>query len=185
MLNAHQRKKDPELVRQKILSSAMQLATEQEVTGVSIQAVATLAGVTKGGVFHHFANKQTLIESMLTELIRHLDTEIQYKIENDPQAYGCFTRAYIDVTLCSESIGVNSAWSALCMTVITDKSFSDMWNRWLAQRLIQHATTDQAIELKILRYAADGAWFIEGLAAKPQDDYELIKHELIMRTYPK
>lgn len=184
MENPHQRKKDPERVRQLILDKAIQLAAEQGVQGMSIQSVANMAGVTKGGVFHHFANKQHLIKAMLEELIHQLDREVSTKIENDTVAYGCFTRAYIEVTL-SSNIGVNSAWGALCMTVITDKSFSEMWNRWLETRLKQHATTDQSVDLKILRYAADGAWFIEGLVPEPQDDYELIKQELILRSYPK
>lgn len=184
MENPHQRKKDPERVRQLILDHAIQLAAKHGVQGMSIQNVATLAGVTKGGVFHHFANKQILVIAMLEELIRQLDREVSTQIENDSVAYGCFTRAYIEVTL-SSNLGVNSAWGALCMTVMTDKSFSEMWNQWLNNRLNQHAVTDQSIDLKILRYAADGAWFIEGLIPEPQDDYELIKEELILRTYPK
>ena len=71
------------------------------------------------------------------------------------------------------------------MTVMTDQSLSEMWNQWLNNRLVQHAETDQSFDLKILRYAADGAWFVEGLIEEPQDDYELIRQELILRTYPK
>lgn len=184
MENLYQRKKNPTRVRQLILDKAIQLAGQQGIQGISIQSVASMAGITKGGVFHHFANKQILVKAMLEELIHQLDREVNAKIENDTVAYGCFTRAYIEVTL-SPNIGANSAWSALCMTVITDKSFSEMWNQWLEERLKQHATTDQSIDLKILRYAADGAWFIEGLLPKPQHDYALIKQELILRSYPK
>jgi hypothetical protein len=53
----------------------------------------------------------------------------------------------------------------------------------LAQRLLQHADTDHSIELKILRYAADGLWFIESLVPKKQDDYMEVKKELLARTY--
>lgn len=184
MENPHQRKKDPERIKQLILDSAIQLAAENGVQGMSIQSVATMAGITKGGVFHHFANKQILVKAMLEELICQLDREVSTKIENDQIAYGCFTRAYIEVTL-SSSVGLNSAWGALYMTVMTDKSFSEMWYQWLDRRLAQHAETDQSFDLKILRYAADGAWFIEGLIQEPQEDYETIKQELLLRTYPK
>ncbi|WP_228704587.1 TetR/AcrR family transcriptional regulator [Acinetobacter piscicola] len=47
MENPHQRKKDPERVRQLILDHAIQLAAKHGVQGMSIQNVATLAGVTK------------------------------------------------------------------------------------------------------------------------------------------
>lgn len=184
MENPHQRKKDPERIKQLILDNAIQLTAENGVQAMSIQSVATMTGITKGGVFHHFANKQILVKAMLEELIGQLDREVSAKIKKDPVAYGCFTRAYIEVTL-SSSVGLNAAWGALCMTLMTDQSLSEMWNQWLNNRLVQHAETDQSFDLKILRYAADGAWFVEGLVPEPQDDYELIRQELILRTYPK
>lgn len=180
--NPYQRKKDPERVKKSIIENAMFLAAERGVNGISIQTVATRSGITKGGVFHHFANKQILIEAMLEALIQQLDDRISVAMEKDVIQYGRFTRAYIDVTLSSE-FGVDTLWSALSMTVMTDKSFSDKWDYWLAQRLLQHADTDQSIELKILRYAADGLWFIESLVPKKQDDYMEVKKELLARTY--
>lgn len=180
--NPYQRKKDPERVKKSIIENAMYLAAERGVNGISIQTVATRSGITKGGVFHHFANKQILIEAMLEALIQQLDDRISVAMEKDAIQYGRFTRAYIDVTLSSE-FGVDTLWSALSMTVMTDKSFSDKWDCWLAQRLSQHANTDHSIELKILRYAADGLWFIESLVPKKQDDYMEVKKELLARTY--
>ena len=55
--NAYQRKKDPEGVKKLILANTMSLVAEHGVNGVSIQSIATRSGVTKGGVFHHFVNK--------------------------------------------------------------------------------------------------------------------------------
>ena len=109
---------------------------------------------------------------------------VSLAIEKDPVTYGCFTRAYIDVTL-SASFGVNTVWSALSMTLMTDKSYSEKWDQWLTRRLSQHAVTDDSATLKILRYAADGAWFVESLSPKMQDDYEEIKQQLLLRTYPE
>ena len=80
MNNAYQRKKEPELVRQRILDSAIQLATEKGVASMSIQAVADMAGVTKGGVFHHFANKHLLIENMLQYILMQFDQEVDHQI---------------------------------------------------------------------------------------------------------
>lgn len=180
--NPYQRKKDPEGVKKRIIENAMYLASEKGVNGVSIQTVATRSGITKGGVFHHFANKQILIEAMLEALIQQLDDQISEVMAQDTIQYGRFTRAYIEVTL-SSAFGVDTLWSALSMTLMTDKSFSDKWDLWLTQRLLQHVETDHSIELKILRYAADGLWFIESLAPKKQDDYMEVKKELLARTY--
>ena len=183
MNNAYQRKKEPELVRQRILDSAIQLATEKGVASMSIQAIADMAGVTKGGVFHHFANKHLLIENMLQYILMQFDQEVDHQITQDSQPYGCFTRAYIELTLTNEAFGVHSLWASLSMIMVTEKSFSDLWNNWLAQRLQRHEATDSDIHLKILRYAADGAWFIESLDPKKMDDLLILKEELIQRSY--
>ena len=97
MENAYQRKKEPELIRQKILAHAIQLSADKGVTGVSIQAVADLVGVSKGGVFHHFPSKQKLLEAMVITVLEHLDSVIDQFIQADDCEYGCFTRAYIEV----------------------------------------------------------------------------------------
>ncbi|MDQ1833378.1 TetR/AcrR family transcriptional regulator [Massilia scottii] len=47
-----------------MLSCAAKIAVEEGQAGVTVQAVAQAAGVSKGGLFHHFANKQALVESM-------------------------------------------------------------------------------------------------------------------------
>lgn len=187
MLNAYQRKKDPHAVRQGILHSAMQLTKEHGVAGMSIQAVANMTGVSKGGVFHHFANKQLLIEAMLVEVIAKLDAEIETLLQDDALSYGCFTRAYIETTLTSESFGMQSSWGVLTMTLITDKTFSQLWKQWIDHRIQRHAATDQNMDLSILRYAADGVWFVAMLdpdqISAQSDQLKTMKDELIQRSY--
>ena len=182
--NAYQRKKDPEGVKKLILANTMSLVAEHGVNGVSIQSIATRSGVTKGGVFHHFANKQILIETMLHEVLYKFDQEIDRFIEQDTVQYGCFTRAYIEVTLTHQSFGVNSLWATLSMTLVSDQNFSQLWNQWLADRLKQHQHTDADLNLRILRYAADGAWFIERFDPGNVQDLMILKQELIQRSYP-
>lgn len=183
MSNLHQRKKQPEKVRQLILENTMRLAAENGLSGVSIQAVATLSDVSKGGVFHHFANKQILITAMIETAMQKIDQEIEKYVAVEHNQYGCFTRAYIELTLTSENFGIGSLWSALCMTFISDHTFCQQWNQWLEQRLVKHQITDQSMHLQLLRYAADGAWLIEGF--KPNNQHKLIeiKKELIQQTY--
>ncbi len=182
--NAHRRKKDPERVKKLILENTMRLVAEQGVSGVSIQSVALLSGITKGGVFHHFANKQILLEAMLADLLVQFDNEINEQIKNDPIAFGRFTRAYIHVTL-SSTVALNLLWSALGKALMTEKIYCDQWNHWLEQRLILHTDTDSHIHLKILRYAADGLWYMENLASQNQPDFKTIQSELLLKAYPE
>jgi AcrR family transcriptional regulator len=67
--NAYSRKKQPEQVRRALLDCAAQLAVENGLSAVTLQAVAEAAGVTKGGLLHHFASKQILIEAVFANLL--------------------------------------------------------------------------------------------------------------------
>ena len=183
MDNPHQRKKEPQLIRQSILQHAIQLAAEKGVNGVSIQAVADLVGVTKGGVFHHFPNKKKLLEAMVISLLQQLDDVIDRLIADDPQPHGCFTRAYIEITLEKTVYGLEHSWSAISMTMLTDRTFNDYWIEWLGERLTKHQSTDADIELKILRYAADGIWLTAFTEVEDISETKLLKDELIARTY--
>lgn len=181
--NPHQRKKEPQQVRQAILQHAIALAAEKGVNGVSIQAVADLVGVTKGGVFHHFPTKKKLLEAMVTNLLEQLDRVVDQLIATDNQVYGCFTRAYIEVTLEKNIFGLQYSWSAISMTMLTDKTFNDYWIQWLSERLVKHQHTDSDIDLKILRYAADGIWLTAFTEVEDESETQHLKQELIGRSY--
>jgi DNA-binding transcriptional regulator YbjK len=60
MANPYHRQKQPEAVRRALLEQAARLAVEQGVAAVTVQAIADAAGVTKGGLTHHFPSKQAL-----------------------------------------------------------------------------------------------------------------------------
>ena len=185
MENAHQRKKAPELIRHRILEHTIQLASEKGVSGVSIQAVADLAGVTKGGVFHHFSNKQKLLDAMVHEVLFRLDHAIDAYIQNDPEAIGSFTRAYIYFTLQDDHSGIGALWSAISMTMLTDHAFNTNWLQWLHGRLARHQQTDSGMELQILRYAADGVWLNVFACSESMQEMLRMRQELLHRTYIK
>ena len=183
MQQASPRKKAPEQVRQSILQHAICLAAEKGVTGVSIQAVADLVGVSKGGVFHHFPNKQKLLEAMVVEQLEQLDRVVDELISQDRDRYGCFTRAYIEITLEKQVLGLEHSWSAISMIMLTDRTFNEYWIEWLEIRLARHQDTDNDLELKILRYAADGIWLTAFTEVENLSETMQLKQELIQRSY--
>lgn len=185
MENLHQRKKEPEIVRKKILDTAISLAANKGVMGVSIQGVADIVGITKGGVFHHFSTKQKLLDAMLVAVFQKLNDVFDVHIQNDPVQSGQFTRAYIQITLSKEVEGMGNLWDAVSMTMLTDHSFNEHWIRWLDERLERHQNTDSDVNLSILRYAADGLWLTTFSDIEKPEEAAKLKAELIQRTYPK
>ena len=53
------------LSRQRILNAAMQVAARDGVLAMTLDAVAREAGISKGGLIHHFRTKDDLISAML------------------------------------------------------------------------------------------------------------------------
>lgn len=159
MDNPHKRKKDPATVRRALLDSAASIAASQGFAAVTMQTVAAAANVTKGGLFHHFANKQALVEAMALDQLDKLDASIDAYIAADQVDHGRFTRAYVMASLDPENSGASSAWGAIAASVGADAAMRKVWDTWIAERLKKHGDTDDGIELETVRLAADGAWF--------------------------
>lgn len=158
MENAYERKKQPELVRRNLLDHAQRLAVEQGLASLTIQAVADAAGVTKGGLFHHFPSKQALVEAMFTDVVDALDREIDALMEKDDEAYGSYTRAYVDSCFLDRDREDANLWSALSVSMISEPALREIWSDWQDARLECHKETDGDLKLEIIRLAADGVW---------------------------
>jgi len=165
MTEANRRKKNPEQVRKALLDSV--IATALECGGlekISLQSVATKAGVTKGGLFHHFPNKKALIESAIEHLFELLECEIDALMKGDTD-YGCFTRAYIKSSF--EDAQNKAEPLSMLLPVFLDTMISGRYYGWLAARVERHKSTDDYPWLEIIRYAADGLWFSEKAGTAP------------------
>ena len=183
MKKIQQPKKQPELIRKRILEQAILLAAEKGTSGVSIQSVATGAGITKGGVFHHFANKEILLEEMIKEILFYLDRKVEDIIAQDTREYGKFTRAYIKTSLMQKIDGLVSPWTALSMTTLTDNTFNSLFGQWLQQKIDLYKDTDDHYDLLLLRLASDGIWLQYMTQIIDYEQAMRLTDDLIERSY--
>lgn len=58
-----------EKTRERIRAAAQTLVAEQGSANLTLEAVAKGAGISKGGLLYHYANKQALLEGMLEDLL--------------------------------------------------------------------------------------------------------------------
>lgn len=174
-LSAHHRKKQPEQVRRALLDCAAQIAAEQGAQAITIQAVAERAGVTKGGLLHHFDSKQALLAAVFSDLLEQMDREIEKSMDKDPVAHGRFTRAYVRACFSDRLLGERSLWGALSVAIVSEPALRSLWSAWLDDRMALHAETDGDPDLIAVRLAADGVWLADmmeksgGLKRYPQD----------------
>lgn len=160
-LSAHHRKKQPEVVRRALLDCAARIAAEEGAQAITIQAVAERAGVTKGGLLHHFDSKQALLAAVFSDLLEQMDREIDRSMASDPLARGRFTRAYVRACFSDRLLGERSLWAALSVAIVSEPALRALWSTWLDGRMTRHAETDGAPSLIAVRLAADGVWLAD------------------------
>lgn len=153
------RRKEPEAVRRALLDSAADIAARHGFAAVTIQTVADAAGVTKGGLFHHFPSKQALVEGMFADQLDRLDLMVDAHIAADPEPRGSFTRAYVAAVFDREQFGRNSVWAAMAASLTADPLLRGLWAAWYQARCARHRETDGDPVLEVVRLAADGAWY--------------------------
>ncbi|HWE61891.1 MAG TPA: TetR/AcrR family transcriptional regulator [Chloroflexota bacterium] len=75
--------RDKAATRERILQGAMHVFGERGYQGASMDEIARRAGSSKGGVYFHFPNKQTIFEALITELAVMLETSVREAIARE------------------------------------------------------------------------------------------------------
>ncbi|WTW93109.1 TetR/AcrR family transcriptional regulator [Streptomycetaceae bacterium NBC_01309] len=143
--------------RDLLLDAAEQLLAEQGTTALTLAAVATRAGVSKGGLLYHFPTKEALVKALVQRLIDEFDAAVDERADGSP---GSYTRAYVDATF----------------DIVTDRDLHRARRRWavvaaaatasaLADPLREatrrwHRRDDDTdvVTARIVRLAVDGLW---------------------------
>ena len=185
MGEAHRKKKQPEQVRRLLLDCTLKIIGDLGLGGVTLDAVAKAAGITKGGLFHHFANKQALIDAMFLDMLDQFDQQLNAHMAVDVEQYGRFTRAYVRTVFAEDDKYPPESIQSACISIMTDHILQKMWGDWLTSRLEMHKETDTDPVLQIVRLAADGAWLsLLGMAgANIIDDVNDLYTRLLAMTF--
>lgn len=156
----------------------MRLAVEKGLAALSVQAVASAAGVTKGGFFHHFPNKQALISAVFEEMLGEVDREIDGLMASDAEPHGAFTRAYVESIFRLEQEAKGGPWASLSISMLADPDLRVLWSDWLERRMERHRSTDDGVTLEAVRLAADGIWLADLTEVRLPDRCRLREHLL-------
>ena len=63
--------RNPDNARERIIDAAEQVVVEAGARHLTLEAVASNAGVSRGGLLYHFPNKEALLKGMLDRLRKH------------------------------------------------------------------------------------------------------------------
>ena len=129
---------------------------------LTIAAVAGEAGVSKGGLFYHFASKELLVEGLVTRYVAEFD-ELIATAGEEP---GAAARAYLRSA--EESAPASQPVVALLAAAVVSPSALDAlrerYRRW------QLRLDDDGIPADVastVRFAVDGLWLADTLELAP------------------
>lgn len=91
--------------RPKLIQACIELLAQTSPGTVSIESVAKLAGISKGGLLHNFKSKRELLQNVLMTLSQEIEQQVNQKMESDPNPRGRFMRSHFSVFLENERSG--------------------------------------------------------------------------------
>jgi AcrR family transcriptional regulator len=156
-------KRNPEETRTRLLEAAIAVVTEQGVDAFTLDTVAQVAGVSKGGLLHHFASKEALITDLIAHVMTTFETEMEQALDpqEPPGTPGRWTRAYVRLSFTTDErardLGV--AYTLMVrrspdLVASVSTSFTRIWEA------LEHDGLDP-VDALLIRSAADGVYYNE------------------------
>ncbi|MGJ8572076.1 MAG: TetR/AcrR family transcriptional regulator [Hoeflea sp.] len=159
MMIKPQRKNNPAALRLKLLDSAAKLIVDHGLPTLTLENVAREAGVSKGGLLHHYNSKDALIGGLFDMVVDWFDSQVEEVIVLDETRPARFSRAYLQVVANIDmSVPAEKRLAVLILMLSSNPHFCARWNSWVDERLQRHHTTDASPMARTLRLAADGLW---------------------------
>jgi AcrR family transcriptional regulator len=81
--------------RTRILDAVERIVVARGVGGLTLEAAAREAGVSKGGLLYHFASKEALLTGLLDRLAAFIRSEFDKNCARQPQGPGRVARAFL------------------------------------------------------------------------------------------
>ncbi|MCU9953405.1 TetR/AcrR family transcriptional regulator [Burkholderia sp. BKH01] len=157
------RKKAPDQVRAQLLAAASEIATHHGVAALTLDAVAERAGVTKGALQYHFANKQGLLDALFGQATERFAAQMAARVAADGSGDGAAARAYLHAVLDAANPAASiDVLRVLVASMITEQETRARWSvpmrEWTRPDPVP---LERAATLMICRLAADGLWISE------------------------
>ncbi|BBG60169.1 MULTISPECIES: TetR/AcrR family transcriptional regulator [Providencia] len=180
-----QRKKDPIKRQEELLKAARVIAGREGIAALSLNAVAKEAGVSKGGLLHHFPSKQELIHALFIELLDIMDTRIAVIMTSDINTNGRFSRAYLHYIGELKESDESFQLAFLSLAMPMEPVLRKCWRDWMLQHLEDGDEFDNSYLGALVRYAADGLW-LSALTEGPtlsEQERDAIIHRLTQISF--
>ncbi|MGE4553663.1 MAG: TetR/AcrR family transcriptional regulator [Desulfovibrionaceae bacterium] len=186
MAERTRKRKQPQAVRARLLKAAGDVVAERGLAGMTLDGVARRAGVSKGGLTHHFPNRRALVEAMVDDLLTGFEHAMASHLAVDPDPRGRFTRAYI-LTMAAPALlpRDNRIRGAFALAMSQDETLARRWRDWLHARIANYGEDAASAQGRVIRYAVDGLWLeaCSGTCLNAPEERETVVAHLVALTY--
>ncbi|MBC8160434.1 MAG: TetR/AcrR family transcriptional regulator [Roseiflexaceae bacterium] len=156
--------------RRRLIDAATDWLSHHSAQALTLEAVAKHAGVSKGGLLHHFASKEALVEAVLRELFASFERQVSERAAGEPDQPGRWLRAYVAATYADHAppldVFVNLLSQITAQPGLLELVRGDFL-RWQARLLDDGVPAERAT---IVRQAADAFWSERLLDVAATDD---------------
>lgn len=171
--------------RESILQAAAQIIARLGINAFTIEAVAQEAGLTKGGVLHHFPTKEALVNGLIDQVIGVFDTRLEEELRVEPAAQpGRWLRAYIR-TIFAVQYDDKNLMPALAAALAADHQLlARIRCNYAASQLAAVQDGLDSMQATIIRLAVDGIVFARALNLEvlDQETNQQVRDELFRLT---
>jgi AcrR family transcriptional regulator len=149
--------RNSERTRTLVLTAAAEAMVERG-TGVSIDHIARRAGVSKGGLLHHFANRDALIVALVGDSHRRLRESVLDNLDLSENTPGKLLRAYVRTLTSGPEAAMQfftaaPTWAGICQVPeVVAIAAEDA--RWWAENFAADGLSAERI--LVVRRAAEG-----------------------------
>ncbi|HEU4324349.1 MAG TPA: TetR family transcriptional regulator [Roseiflexaceae bacterium] len=177
-----QRNSDQTRVR--LLQAAVEAMQQSGPSGLTLDQVARQAGVSKGGLLHHFPSKEALLEALVRRLFTDFAAAVEARLAQEPPGPGRLLRAYIHANL-DDTQELSLEFAAPLLAAMVDQPglatlMRDDALAWQARLDSDGLTPARAA---VIRMAADAYWADRLIGVAPRGDALVaLRDELLALT---
>lgn len=171
--------------RHELLASASYIVEHLGMEKLTLESVAKHAGVSKGGLLHHFPNKEAIVTAMIEEFGDTFFSELQQKSSESIDKAGKWSRAYIETTF-HDSKTTAALSTALLAVLFSKPELLAAYNK--KNNILQEDILNDGIDpvnAAIIKLATDGLWFSEifGVRILDQDIRNQVEERLMKMSF--
>jgi AcrR family transcriptional regulator len=172
------RRRDPTATRTALIEASVAVLKEHGITGFTLDRVAAIAGVSKGGLLYHYPNKEALLQATVARFAAGFTETLEAVRASDEDVVA----AYVEASF------VSLQWSAetqavMSISAVDDALVDPMRAAYAAWQ--QALANDPRVPWEtamLLRMAVDGMWFAQTMRMAPLSEPELTRFQAHLRA---